>query len=358
MLQFSIYQIIGYSCLIPFIFAFIITLRQYLRTRYRHLFYLTLAWLSYIFWAFFHTTGTLVMIPALHLYLGCWALMPAAIFVVLFGETISSDTIDAKKLVLVSAISVLFIFTSYDVSQFGYYQYNPIWDFYGLFGGSEFYGFTLFGITLIGNVGLFFYLLKIHIKAPRNLKKDTKYLVAAAILLGPIGPVLYAYFNTYVPGIMFIPFSLGVLITSIVFTKQPKIAFILPFKALRLTVFKVEGGANLYTYDWESGKSLIDEDLFAAMIDGVSSLIRDSIQSGEIREVKMENAALIIQKSDNFNIAHVIIATHTSKALREGLLSFSKKFDEKFSEYIDQSHEVSRFSTATELVTHYFSFLP
>ena len=358
MLQFSIYQIIGYSCLVPFIFAFIISLRQYLKTKYRHLLYLTLAWVSYIFWAFFHTTGTLVMIPTLHLYLGCWALMPAAIFIVLFGETISSDTIDSKKLILVSAISVLFIFFSYDVTQFGYFQYNPIWNFYGLYGGSQFYAFMLFGITLIGNVGLFYYLLKVHIKAPQNLKDDTKYLVVAAVLLGPIGPVLFAYFNTYVPGIMFIPFSLGVLITSVVFTRQPKIAFILPFKALRLTVFKIEGGSNLYTYDWESGKSLIDKDLFAAMIDGISSLLRDSIQSGEIREVKMENAALIIQKSENFNIAHVIIATHASKALREGLISFSKKFDEKFSEYIDQAYEVSRFSTATELVSQYFSFLP
>ena len=298
------------------------------------------------------------MIPALHLYLGCWALMPAAIFIILFGETISSDTIDSKKLILISVISALFVYFSYDVSNFGYTQYNPIWDFYGLSGGSVFYGFVLFGITLIGNVGLFYYLIKIHIKAPQDLKVYTKYLAVAAVLLGPIGPVLFAYFNTYVPGIMFIPFSLGVFITSIVFSRQPKVAFIIPFKALRLTVFKIEGGANLYTYDWESGKSLIDEDLFAAMIDGVSSLLRDSMQSGEIREVKMEYATLIVQKSENFNIAHVIIATHTSKALREGLISFSKKFDEKFSEYIEQSHEVSRFATAIELITSYFSFLP
>ena len=358
MLQFSIYQIIGYSCLVPFIFAFIISLRQYLKTKYKYLLYLTLAWLSYIFWAFFHTTGTLVMIPALHLYLGCWALMPAAIFVVMFGETISSDTVDTKKIILVSGISALFVYSSYDVSKFGYWQYNAIWDFYGLYGGSELYAFTLFGITLIGNVGLFFYLLRLHVKAPNNLKGSTKYLVVAAILLGPLGPVLFAYFNTFVPGIMFIPFSLGVLITSIIFTRQPKVAFILPFKALRLTVFKIEGGINLYTYDWESEKSLIDEDLFAAMIDGVSSLLRDSIQSGEIREVKMEKAVLIIQKSKNFNIAHVIIATHSSKALREGLISFAKKFEEEFSNYIDQAHEVSRFSSANELVAHYFSFLP
>jgi hypothetical protein len=298
------------------------------------------------------------MIPALHLYLGCWALMPAAIFIILFGETISSDTIDSKKLILISVISALFVYFSYDVSNFGYTQYSPIWDFYGLSGGSVFYGFVLFGITLVGNVGLFYYLIKIHIKAPQDLKVYTKYLAVAAVLLGPIGPVLFAYFNTYVPGIMFIPFSLGVFITSIVFSRQPKVAFIIPFKALRLTVFKIEGGANLYTYDWESGKSLIDEDLFAAMIDGVSSLLRDSMQSGEIREVKMEYATLIVQKSENFNIAHVIIATHTSKALREGLISFSKKFDEKFSEYIEQSHEVSRFATAIELITSYFSFLP
>ena len=72
----------------------------------------------------------------------------------------------------------------------------------------------------------------------------------------------------------------------------------------------------------------------------------------------MEKAVLIIQKSKNFNIAHVIIATHSSKALREGLISFAKKFEEEFSNYIDQAHEVSRFSSANELVAHYFSFLP
>lgn len=357
MLYPSVYIIVGYSCAITIFVAFFLTLRQYLKHHYEHVLYMALMWFSYLMWCLFHTTGSLLGSVELYTYIGCFSLIPAAYFVVLLGDTVTRDSFDARKLVYVTLLSVYYVamvLTS-DITMGEYKIIQGLKPEITRYDTSG----ALFLLLVISFNTLFYYMLRVHQKAPKVLKKYTRLLFWGAFIITILGSILFVAFDTYVPGMFFITFAIGSVLISIAFYKQPRLAFFLPFKALRLIVVNTESGVSLYTYNWlKKEDAEVDKNLISGMVQGISLILKQSLKRGNVREISLDEGIMIIHRSKEYDIACVLISSKSSRALREGLGEFAERFYSTFSDAFKESWSTSKFDDATVIVDDCFSFIP
>ena len=145
---------------------------------------------------------------------------------------------------------------------------------------------------------------------------------------------------------------------TIGFIREPRLAYILPFKAERLLVLETIGGIPLYSHTWDTGSNLIDEDLFSGMIQGVSVIVRESINKGDVQEIKIAEAILLMKRDENHPVICVLVANKASKFLRDALDGFAKQFFKMFSKGFNNPTLVSQFYGASKLVEQFFPFVP
>ena len=156
----------------------------------------------------------------------------------------------------------------------------------------------------------------------------------------------------------FVVHGVGAFITVIVIWQEPKLIYVLRFKAYRIIVLETGSGTSLYKYDWAELRN-IDENFFSMMLQAISSVLNELLHKGEVREVHTDQAVLLIQHNLQFPIASVMIASKSCKSLRYGLKEFNEQFVSKFSSDIEQNyHNVSRFKDAITLVKKVFDFVP
>jgi len=103
---------------------------------------------------------------------------------------------------------------------------------------------------------------------------------------------------------------------------------------------------------------VIDENVFTMVLQAVGSILDELLKKGEVREIKMDRAVLLIQHNKNFPVASVLVTTKSSKSLRYGLKKFNSEFIDKFKSHFGGMYEVSRFKKARTLVEEYFDFVP
>ena len=196
-------------------------------------------------------------------------------------------------------------------------------------------------------------------RAPKELKKLVNFLLFGSILFSFVTAFMYAlggFIKTF-NSIGFITHSLGALFTIIVIWKDPRIIYILPFKAYRLLVVETNAGIGLFKHDWAELQA-VDENVFTMVLQAVGSILDEVLKKGEIREIKMDRAVLLIQHNKNYPVASVLVASKSSKSLRYGLKKFNNKFIESFQSNFGEAYEVSRFKKAKAFIEEYFDFVP
>ena len=186
-------------------------------------------------------------------------------------------------------------------------------------------------------------MLKVHRKAPQKLKFYSRLNFAGALITGIIAPLFAALLDDILPAWNLPLVGTGALLISIAFVYQPQLAYILPFRALRLAVIETESGIPFYTYTWSKTEGIIDETLFSGMMYAVSQILEESIQKGNIREINLEEAILILQRSKDYPAVCVLITNKSSKALRHALNSFAEKFFNEYSQYIKEPIDQNAF---------------
>jgi hypothetical protein len=178
-------------------------------------------------------------------------------------------------------------------------------------------------------------------------------------LAGVASPLmLISSFQLTFPGLEFIVGGIGLILMAYTTFKKPKMIFILPFKALRLTVIETQGGISLFTHNWDDSSLIDNEDLWAGMLQGVNLIFRESLNKGDVQEIKLANAMLLVQRSKQYPVACIVVATKVSKMLRDGLRVFAQKFFESFANKFNELSDVSKFAPASELVAESFPFIP
>ncbi len=278
-----------------------------------------------------------------------------SLFIVFFGESISRKTPSIKKLIWYFFFIALYSYSS--ILHYIVYPGTTIPEEIITF-NEVIRNYTFLILMLTGSFLMPYYLFKIYISAPSKLQKYTFISFLGGIIFGIITPLLLII-SRQTSALFLLSSSIGLLIIiSAVFIKNPKLAFILPFKVMRLSIFNSEGGTLLFSHNWESGKKIIDDDLLSAMFQGIITILRESLGKGDLREISLEDAIVIAHKSTKFPLIYILIATSTSKSLRNGLDTFVERFETKFKKRIDQALISSQVLTASEIVSETFSFLP
>ncbi len=360
-LNWSITVIIGIISIIPVCIAFIITFSHYIKNRYQHNLFFMLLWLFNVSWFLLNTLAFLFFSlwdPYLSrnlLGVTIFIFLPIGLMLILVMDSISREYLDYKKLMVWTAIATTTIIFLFDPNQYYILNSNNIL-YWELTGALEicFSSLFLFYATLY-----FYYAVRIYLKAPKTLKNSAYLNLISALIQIIILPILMQLVidGVLVPGFELIGFSIFSLLVSISFGSQP-LAFVLPFKVIRLTVIETKGGIRLFSHDWVKMDNIVDEDLFSGMLQAISRILDESLKRGDIREIALENAVLILKRSKIFPVACLLVTSKSTIILKQALNSFAESFFKKYSQFFENFSETSNFNSAIKLIHERFSFVP
>lgn len=357
-LNWTIESTINLIAVFPALFSLFITLVYYLKEKDKTLFYFSLVWFFLSGWAFFGAMSFLLLSKLLF-RIQLLFLVGMAYSVSMLVDSISMEHIEPFKLVLFTTIGTLLVVFTFNA--------DSIVD--DVFPNGEL-SLAMSGdlrivtgiLSLMIGLIMVYYMIRIHLVAPKGLKKYSLLSVIGALVLGVLAPVLIGTgVSTYIPGIGLLPVTLGALLMSIAFVLQPKLAYVLPFKAVQVQVIDIELGASLYTHVWDKKNfEEINELLFSGMISGISHFIDETLKKGYIRQVVVDEAVLLIENSyDNRRLAFVLVANNSSPSLKKALELFAKRFVTTY----PIRHEIGmidekEFVKTSQIVEKCFPFVP
>jgi len=275
---------------------------------------------------------------------------------ILFLDSISRETVDPVKILLMASASTTLIIYSLPtdaIIPFPLQNGDFGWDWSGNF------KFGVLFILVIVGVLFFYTVLKICLHSPPKFRIHSIVLLIGAFLLG-ILPLIYVATNLNLVylGIEGIIMGVGAIICAIVIWRHPQIIFILPFEAVSLTVISTRSGIPLYSHSWKESSMTVNDTLFSGMIQGISGILNEAVHKGNIREIRMDEGLLTINHNKESEVAFVLISTKTSKVLRNGLALFAQKFVLEFRNALKTPEMLDAFTRASEWIPEIFSFIP
>lgn len=338
---------------IPIIIAFIIVLRHLIQHESRHAFFFMLAWLCYVIWGI--ANGFLLLLNAsFFAFLGAYITIPLAYFAVLFFDSISREGVSLVKMLIITVLStvkcVLLMLP-------GAIQSSPYPG--GLLKLGLNSPLLIVGAILIFTLGVWYVYFNacIYRNAPGRMRRYSIMNLWGAIAMGLVGPFV-ALFS--VNPLITLSVGIGMIFTSIAFTRMPHLAYILPFRVYRLTVLDNCSGLQLFTNDWNVASTLFNPDLFSGMLHGLSGILNETLQKGFPREIHLEHAVVLFERIEGLPLTFVLIASKTSQFLRRSLYLFSNSFAQLFGGSLSPHRSIIKtdFSPAKSLVNSTFPFIP
>ncbi|MCF2136533.1 MAG: hypothetical protein K9W43_04750 [Candidatus Thorarchaeota archaeon] len=339
---------------IPQIMAAYISIRGYLRTRYRQYAFMAFTWL--VMWM-----GTLLIGLA---YLTLNTLIYRMGFViqglVTFGimglvDSVALDHVDSRKLIAVTAAQTALVI--YGASEVYVTQHTSVLGEVGLemTGPLAAAGSIVF---ILSGAFWLYYMALIDRAVPQTLKKYSRTTLIGAIIAGPGSIIAFASGFVWIfPGTDYLMIGIGAFLTAYAFTRQPKLGYVLRFKVFRLMVFDSESGIPIYTYTWDQ-RGLVDSTLFSGALTGITNLLNESLSRGAMRDIIFERGVLLIRKTQFENVALTLLSTKSTPILREGLDSFAEAFVREFEDALATSLSMpSKFQAADHLIDDAFPFV-
>ncbi|MFX1516692.1 MAG: hypothetical protein ACFFC6_10305 [Promethearchaeota archaeon] len=334
----------------PVIIAFSVVFYRYLQEKNPTYLLLVLTWFSNLVLIVLDAVSQLLLSQLLFL-IGNFFVIPIAYFYVLFIDRISSESYDPFKLVLISLTSSALFVTLLDPNSVVLFT-DPIknLDFVGIC------AILYWTHILLINSLILYYFIKIRLNAPDSVKFYASLNLLGAIIMVP-GGLLNIIIGSPIPEGHWLFLGVAALIISISFTKEPRLPYILPFKVYRLAVIE-KSGLPLYVHDWATMEDLVEKELFSGMLQAVSAFVDESLRKGDIREIRLANALLIMQPSEQYPIVSVLFTDKSSRTLRHALNSFTNLFVQQFSQYFTPPIHTKAFEPASSLISDCFRFIP
>ncbi|MEX2683365.1 MAG: hypothetical protein Q6373_017445 [Candidatus Sigynarchaeota archaeon] len=331
--------------------GFVFIFRNFMKKRYRSSKYIAIAWFCFMLEAAFYSAKYFFEktsdIHSFFNLLENLSLIPGFLAMLALIDSVSRDTIDPRKfsiaMLVLGADATLFVIT---------------------FNSPELVVVPILIVVSFGllvGVAWFYFCIKIYRNVPRSLKRPALINIIGAFLVS----IMYILTNKYIggfskviPSIDRIFQAVGALMHAVVLMKHDQLCFTLPFKTQRLVVINTRTGMSLFTYTWHELDRPIDEDLFSSMLHGISLLVNESVDKGDIQEIKMEKGVLLISRDYKYPVASVLVASKSSSVLREGLAAFNRQFINEFGQYVDNYTDTELFNDAKKLVATCFGFVP
>ncbi len=328
----------------------------YRGNRYRYYTYMVITEALYLVRFAFITLG--ILFTEVWMAEVGWAILAIQlVFLIVAGDALYRDSVSTVRLVLFSvlaAVAVVLIFVLPDIitvrslpSGTQTIVINPV-----------IYAIVL--PPLLIAIMLYFILLgKLINRAPKKLKNLARWgLVGYSFMTFAPTILTVTGISISLPGSPLIVSGVGVLLLNMIFVRNPKLVFVLSFRVLRVTVLDTESGLPLFTHTWRSGQSLVNEDLFSSMLQGVSLIIKESLNRGNVREVTLDEGIVIIQRVEHTDVACILVASKASQTLRDGLRVFATKLYEQFGAALGRPNNTDQFMSIKPLIDECFPFVP
>ncbi len=94
------------------------------------------------------------------------------------------------------------------------------------------------------------------------------------------------------------------------------------------------------------------------MLQGVRMIFKESLNRGEVQEVRVQQGVVILRYNETRGIAFVLLATTATKTLREALNRFASLFLARFDVSNFTGGTVDQFAGASKIVLECFAFVP
>ncbi len=332
-----------------------ILLYRYRKKHERHVLYFLIAMLSETIYIFLEGLAYLLLSVTLFLH-HAWAFVVFGYASLLGLDSISQDKVDAVKMTIWTGLVAAAVYLAFLPDSFVFTTF-PNGERTIATAGA--YRSFLPLVILFPSILLFYYVVKIHLYTPKPLREYSAISLLGGFLTSILPIAIFATdLSLILPGLYMISLTVGALVFAIAFTWQPRLAFILPFKAHRLMVMETDSGIPIFTHDWVKEGTLADEILFSGMLTGISAIMTGSVQQGDVQEIRLSGGILLLYRNPKFPIVFVLVATLPSATLRRALNGFGDAFCAQFSQYFERIANTSQFSAAADLVEEWFVFVP
>ncbi|MBD3405178.1 MAG: hypothetical protein GF411_03465 [Candidatus Lokiarchaeota archaeon] len=352
----SLYPIyfIGFISALLLFIAFIVITRLFIRERFSFALYLMAMTFFPLLWVVLSMFGKASNSSDLEI-LAIVIMVPMGFFFVMLFDSLTRETVDPIKMSYVSIMAGIFFLSSIlqlSHSSFDLFtQYGRDIIFFVRYISWNLYSAPL-GILWI------YYTLKIYQITPSKQKNYAAISFLGAVLVGIINPILVITQIGYTIGLHMLAFSTGVFLSAIAWAKEPKLAYVLPFKALRLAVVETKGGLPLFTHIWNDEGIFKDTSMFTSIIQAVTIFIDETMERGSINEIHLEEAMIIVMQDANYDIASILVTSKVSQILRRSLEKFTREFLKVYDNYLEHSYDLEKFKSAKRLVKKHFRFIP
>jgi len=336
---------------IPSLFAVILQINHYQKTKYR----------ASLYWAIFYLSnfGLMALFALAEMFLShtlfilsVYCLIPFTFSISLAYDALQREWVDPRKLTLFGFLGSAIIISGL-LPGATIIEPNIMGDLVVKWAGY----LRLTGS--ISNLAAGILLTQLVGRAYKETRKSVDLIKPGRLLL--IG-VVCIWIAIILAGLRILGHqilsSIAVVVWSITFYFYPKLFFLLPFKVLRLIVIHNQSGIPIYTYTWKSGVKLADETLFSGMVQGIGMIMRESMNRGEIREIRLVEGVLLLHAEEESPITCSLASTRSSRILHEALAHFLKRFSQEFAQSLEFPNEINQFKSAVEIVEECFSFIP
>jgi len=340
--------------MIPSLISFGFILNKYIQDKRRELILLFLISFTYfssiITTLILHITHNPIWASITFFHIIIWSFL-----MIVFVDTFSKEHIVPKKILITAFLSGILFINAIDLNSF-YTGLSPNGDWTLLSYPKMTISFILLDVWTL--LITFYYLINLVIKSPPKLKKYVFLIFGIAFVIGVTVITIIILDIFIIPGFDGILLSLTVALITIIFTIQPKLFYVLPFKALRMTVLDTDSGSFLYDFQWEKKSDMINDVLYSGMMQGVRTIVKESMNKGDLNEIRTEGAIIILEYNKKAHLACVLASTKSSKTLQKALERFKIEFHEKFSEHFSQRYDLNLFKDSDSLIKDIFGFLP
>ncbi len=283
-------------------------------------------------------------------------LMIILVCFVILGDFFTRDSMDLRKTALVSGgLGCLFIYQM--ELGLGYPSFGPESPIFWI------NTIILLLIVIFGYLTFVRTCFLVHKFAPPQMRSSANWILAAGFVSIITVPLIFIPVQVPIPEgtitimLEYVPTALAWLFFALGIHQNPGVIYVLPFKAIRLTVLSTDSGIQLFSHTWQSGGHIVNEDLFTGMLQGINVIVQESVNRGEIRELLLENAVFIFRRNAQYPIAFVLVTSKSSRVLRESLQAFGAEFITIFEKDLARPNMSDTFNGATELIKKYFPYL-
>ncbi len=360
-------SIIGGLSLIPAVYAIYLTARQYRKEKHLTSLLICLWFTVSLVWSLTLTLSQVIFlvpitnqeIVSTNIFLASVGLVvPIASLAVLSADYLGHEGVNPVHLFVVTVLGTgtfILIFVPWQCYvQGGFVSEGEL--------ELTFVPTVLMGFNAILGLYYSFMFANLAVKvlktAPKSIKKPARLFFTGGII-GTLGTTLVTFggISIYVPGTTQLCAAIGTYIIAVALAKEPKLFYLMPSKAIRVAVFETKGGVAMFTHTWPGQEKIVDEMIFAGMLQGVSLFIRESLNRGELREITVDQATLIVHRRADYPIAFVLVVTRPTKTFRLALQSFANRFVTEYEKYFQDLSKVSQFTPASALVSECFPYV-